>query len=77
MFCHRSPYAVGADGERNPIEWRTQSDRVANATRLDGVRSTMTFAQLLPNKTTKKEATTLTAVASFLIYILVCIKLIL
>ena len=39
MFCHRSPYAVGADGERNPIEWRTQSDWTANATRSDGERN--------------------------------------
>ena len=39
MFCHRSPYAVGADGERNPIEWRTQSDRVADAIRSGGVRN--------------------------------------
>ena len=39
MFCHRSPYAVGADGERNLIGWRTQSDRAANATRLGGERN--------------------------------------
>lgn len=39
MFCHRSPYAVGADGERDLIEWRTQSDRAANAIRSDGVRN--------------------------------------
>ena len=39
MFCHRSPYAVGADGERNLIGRRTQSDRVANATRLGGERN--------------------------------------
>jgi len=39
MFCHRSPYAVGADGERNLIGRRTQSNRVANATRLDGERN--------------------------------------
>lgn len=39
MFCHRSPYAVGADGERNPIEWRTQSDRAANAIQSGGVRN--------------------------------------
>lgn len=39
MFCHRSPYAVGADGERNPIEWRTQSDRAADAIQSGGVRN--------------------------------------
>ena len=39
MFCHRSPYAVGADGERNLIGRRTQSNRVANAIRLDGERN--------------------------------------
>ena len=39
MFCHRSPYAVGADGERNLIGWRTQSDRVANAIRSSGERN--------------------------------------
>ena len=39
MFCHRSPYAVGADGERNLIGRRTQPDWVANATRLDGERN--------------------------------------
>lgn len=39
MFCHRSPYAVGSDGERDLIEWRTQSDRAANAIRSDGVRN--------------------------------------
>ena len=39
MFYHRSPYAIGADGERNLIGRRTQSNRVANATRLDGERN--------------------------------------
>lgn len=39
MFCHRSPYAVGADGERNLIGRRTQSDRAANAIRSDGERN--------------------------------------
>ena len=39
MFCHRSPYAVGADGERNLIGRRTQSDRVANAILSGGVRN--------------------------------------
>ena len=39
MFCHRSPYAVGADGERNLIEWRTQSDRAADAIQSGGVRN--------------------------------------
>ena len=39
MFCHRSPYAVGADGERNLIGRRTQSNRVANAIRSDGERN--------------------------------------
>ena len=39
MFCHRSPYAVGADGERNLIGRRTQSDRVANAIRSSGERN--------------------------------------
>ena len=54
MFCHCSPYAVGADGVRNLIGRRTQSDWTADAIRSGGVRSTMTFAQFLPNKTTKK-----------------------
>ena len=39
MFCHRSPYAVGADGERNLIEWRTQSNWTADAIRSGGVRN--------------------------------------
>ena len=36
------PNAIQSDGGRNPIGWRTQSDRTA-----DGGRSTMTFTVLL------------------------------
>lgn len=28
---HRSPYGIRSGGERNLIGWRTESDRVANA----------------------------------------------
>ena len=47
MFCHRSPYAVGADGERNLIGRRTQSNRVANAIRLDGERNQLLKINIL------------------------------
>ena len=41
------PNAIQSDGRRNPIGWRTQSDRTPNAIQSDGVRSTMTFRVLL------------------------------
>lgn len=42
---HRSADAIGADGERNLIGWRTESDWVAYGIRLDGVRKPMVEVQ--------------------------------
>ena len=38
-LMHRMANATQSDGERNPIGWRTESDRTANATRSDGGRN--------------------------------------
>ena len=46
MFCNLKVQVVSSCTERNPIRWRTQSDRTANAIRSGGERST-TFSPLL------------------------------
>ena len=38
-LCHRAPNAVQSGGVRNPIGWRTESDRAADGIRLGGVRN--------------------------------------
>lgn len=45
-----NPNVFSSDGGHNPIRRRTQPDRTADATRSDGVRSTMTFTVPLPPK---------------------------